>query len=84
MGTIARLAEVIRERVHPLRDSSDLDPLLNPLLERVCYARCVLLGEASHGTTEYYSWRARIGECPLRENGFSFTAKEATGRAATR
>ena len=63
MSTTSRLAERIRERAHPLRDASDLDPLL----ERVGNARCVLLGEASHGTSEYYSWRARISEHLLRE-----------------
>ncbi|HTK78444.1 MAG TPA: hypothetical protein VL371_24505, partial [Gemmataceae bacterium] len=34
----------------PLRSPADLDPLL----ERIGEARCVLLGEASHGTHEYY------------------------------
>ena len=33
---------------------------LDPLLDRVGEARCVLLGEASHGTHESYTWRAEI------------------------
>ena len=40
----------------PLEETADLDPLL----DRIGDARYVLLGEASHGTHEYYLWRARI------------------------
>jgi erythromycin esterase-like protein len=39
--------------VQPLRDPADLDPLL----ERIGNARIVAVGEASHGTHEYYAWR---------------------------
>src|SRR3712207_4662076 len=67
-----KLADAIRERAYPLRNTEDLDPLL----ERVGDARCVLLGEASHGTSEYYTWRARISERLIREKGFSFIAVE--------
>ena len=41
--------------VQRLGTPSDLDPLL----ERIGDARYVLLGEASHGTSEYYTWRDR-------------------------
>src|SRR5680860_1668274 len=40
----------------PLASADDL----TPLLERIGDARYVLLGEASHGTSEYYAWRARL------------------------
>lgn len=66
------LAERVREMAYPLRETGDLDPLLN----RIGDARCVLLGEASHGTSEYYTWRARISERLVREKGFSFIAVE--------
>jgi erythromycin esterase len=56
----------------PLEGAWDLDPLL----ERIGEVRCVLLGEASHGTSEYYAWRARISERLIREEGFSFIAVE--------
>jgi erythromycin esterase-like protein len=56
----------------PLEGAADLDPLL----ERIGAARYVLLGEASHGTSEYYQWRARISQRLIREKGFSFIAVE--------
>jgi erythromycin esterase len=45
------MKETVQKRAHPLREMEDLDPLL----ERMGRARCVLLGEASHGTSEYYT-----------------------------
>ncbi len=66
------LSDRIRERALPLRDATDLDPLL----ECIGDARYVLLGEASHGTAEYYHWRARLSQRLIREKGFSFLAVE--------
>jgi erythromycin esterase len=67
-----QLVERVRMRSRPLKGAEDLDPLE----ERIGEARCVLLGEASHGTSEYYSWRTRISERLIREKGFSFVAVE--------
>ena len=39
-------------------------------------AKYVLLGEASHGTHEYYAWRAKISKRLIEEKGFSFIAVE--------
>jgi len=50
---------------------------LNPLLERLGDARVVLLGEASHGTSEFYSMRARITKRLIEEKGFNILAAEA-------
>src|SRR5262249_55613053 len=36
----------------------------------------VLLGEASHGTSEFYTWRAEISRRLILEKGFSFIAVE--------
>lgn len=52
--------------------NSDLDPLL----ESIGDSRYVLLGEASHGTHEYYTWRAQISKRLIQEKGFSFIAVE--------
>ncbi|MGY1708768.1 erythromycin esterase family protein [Geodermatophilus sp. SYSU D00758] len=64
--------EQVRDLARPLRDPGDLDPLL----ERVGEARVVLLGEASHGTHEYYAWRTAITRRLVTERGFSFVAVE--------
>jgi erythromycin esterase-like protein len=70
-GTEALAAEV-STRAYKLEDSDDLAPLL----EWVGDAHYVLLGEASHGTSEYYTWRARLSQYLIREKGFSFIAVE--------
>lgn len=62
----------IRDASKPLRNSKDLDPLLG----RIGDARFVLLGEASHGTSEYYTWRAEISRRLIVEEGFRFIAVE--------
>ncbi len=56
----------------PLENEKNLDPLL----ERIGDAKYVLLGEASHGTHEYYTWRAQISKRLIKEKGFSFIAVE--------
>jgi erythromycin esterase-like protein len=56
----------------PLRAPTDLDPLL----DRVANARVVCIGEASHGTHEYYQWRAVLTRRLVQERGFDFVAVE--------
>jgi erythromycin esterase len=68
----ATATDEIRALARPLRTVADLDPLL----ERVGDARFVLLGEASHGTAEFYSWRAAITRRLVDEHGFNFVAVE--------
>src|SRR5438128_2895232 len=55
-------------------ENGDTD--LDPLLERIGDARYVMLGEASHGTSEFYTWRAEITKRLIAEKGFSFMAVE--------
>ncbi|MBF9235978.1 erythromycin esterase family protein [Hymenobacter sp. BT683] len=57
---------------YPLRTAADLSPLLDAIGE----ARVVLLGEASHGTHEYYTWRTALSKRLIREKGFQFIAVE--------
>lgn len=66
------LLAAIRSAALPLRSANDLDPLL----ERIGDARCVLLGEATHGTHEFYTWRAELTRRLIVEKGFSFIAVE--------
>lgn len=49
----------------------------DPLLERVGDARFVLLGEATHGTHEFYRERAEITKRLITEKGFNAVAVEA-------
>lgn len=49
---------------------------LNSLIEEVGDARIVMLGEASHGTSEYYTWRTAITKKLMQEKGFNFVAVE--------
>src|SRR5262245_34507917 len=50
---------------------------LDPLLERIGASRIVLLGEATHGTHEFYRVRAEITRRLIREKGFCAVAVEA-------
>ena len=62
----------ISDLARPLQAQADLDPLLDAIGD----ARYVLLGEASHGTAEYYDWRADISRRLIDKHGFSFVAVE--------
>src|SRR4051812_49819395 len=64
------LVTEVRSLSRPLGSPRDLAPLL----ARVGEARVVLLGEASHGTHEFYTWRASITRRLIEEKGFSFVA----------
>lgn len=67
-------APELRRLAHPLSgDPRDYDPLL----ERIGDARFVLIGEASHGTSEFYRERALITRRLIAEKGFCAVAVEA-------
>jgi erythromycin esterase len=68
----SEVAALINKKAHPLEDSSGLDPLLDCIGD----ARVVMLGEASHGTHEYYTWRSQISKRLIEEKGFRFIAVE--------
>jgi protein-L-isoaspartate(D-aspartate) O-methyltransferase len=57
---------------------------LEPLLARIGSARVVLLGEASHGSSEFYRMRARISRELIERKGFSFVAIEGDWPDAAR
>jgi len=58
--------------MYPLSTSAHIAPLLEDAAGR----QVVMLGEASHGTHEYYSWRAAISKKLIAEQGFSFIVVE--------
>jgi erythromycin esterase-like protein len=64
--------DVLRRSARRLATDADLDPLM----QRIGDARIVMLGEASHGTSEYYTWRDRLSRRLIQEAGFSFIAVE--------
>ncbi len=57
---------------------------LNPLMQRIGSARIVLLGEATHGTSEFYRMRERITRDLIVKKGFRFVAIEADWPDAAR
>jgi erythromycin esterase-like protein len=66
--------EVVRKQAIPFENVSRG---LRPLLDAIGEARLVLLGEASHGTHEFYRIRAELTQALIRERGFSVVAVEA-------
>jgi erythromycin esterase len=49
---------------------------LDKLIEKIGVIKYVLLGEASHGTHEYYTWRMKISKKLIEKKGFSFITVE--------
>ncbi|MFB6097094.1 MAG: erythromycin esterase family protein [Haloferacaceae archaeon] len=70
-GVEATAREVGRKG-RPLAGPGDLDDLVASLAEE----QYVLLGEASHGTSQFYSYRAHLTARLLREADFDFVAVE--------
>lgn len=69
------LPELVAEAAEPLPDLDD--PAFGPLFDRFAGRRVVLLGEASHGTSEFYRARAAITRRLIEEHGFTIVAVEA-------
>jgi erythromycin esterase len=67
-----QIVELLKNHSSPLENLEDLDPLIDYIGD----AKYVLLGEASHGTHEYYTWRAKITQRLIQEKGFSFVGVE--------
>lgn len=65
-------AEIISQHAHKVTHPDDLQPLF----DRIGDARVVMLGEASHGTHEYYTWRSNISKRLIEEKGFNFIVVE--------
>jgi len=76
------LAKAIAASCEAFDDIDAVD--LAPLLERIGDARVVLLGEATHGSWEFYRMRARISRELISRKGFSFVAIEGDWPDAAR
>lgn len=70
--TMDELRADIRDLARPLRDPSDLDSIVRRSWGR----RFVAIGEASHGTHEYYDWRALLSRRLIQEEGFTWIGVE--------
>jgi erythromycin esterase-like protein len=70
-ATLSRQLEAV---AHPLTGAPED---YEPLLALIGNARFVLLGEASHGTHEFYRERAQITKRLIQEKGFTAVAVEA-------
>ena len=75
MPDFNKLISDIQRDAAPLRPSETTD--YDPLLRSIGNARFVLIGEASHGTHEFYKERAEITKRLIAEYGFSAVAVEA-------
>jgi len=66
------MLKAINKYAKPFDTADDLDPLIHAIGD----ANYVLLGESSHGTSEFYSFRAELSKRLIKEKGFSFIAVE--------
>ncbi|HWL26013.1 MAG TPA: erythromycin esterase family protein [Ureibacillus sp.] len=66
-----KLINAIKEHSLPLNDQS-----LNKIVEAIGDARIVMIGEASHGTSEFYTIRAELSKRLINEKGFNIIAVE--------
>ncbi|MFL6762649.1 MAG: erythromycin esterase family protein [Sphingomicrobium sp.] len=69
------LPELIAKAAEPFSDIDD--PAFAALFDRFSDSRVVLLGEASHGTSEFYRARAAISRRLIERHGFNIVAVEA-------
>ncbi len=76
------LPTLVRSSAEPFEDIAS--SRVNRLLERMGDAKVVCIGEASHGTAEFYEMRARITRALIEEKGFTVVALEADWPEAQR
>ncbi len=81
-ATEPQLARAIAGACEPFAALESAD--LEPLLARVGDARVVLIGEATHGTSEFYLMRERITRELIAKKGFTFVAIEGDWPDAAR
>lgn len=66
-----KLIQAISEHSMPLDNAS-----LNKIVEAVGNAKIVMIGEASHGTSEFYTVRAELSKKLIEQKGFQLIAVE--------
>jgi len=68
------VVRAVADTGHPLRGSADD---FDPLVQLVGDARVVCIGEATHGTDEFYHQRAQLTQRLILEKDFAAVAAEA-------
>ncbi|MGZ4164327.1 MAG: erythromycin esterase family protein, partial [Tumebacillaceae bacterium] len=72
MASHQEMLEEIRKNAIRLETHDDLDVLIDAIGD----AKYVLLGESSHGTSEFYTLRAELSKRLIERKGFNFIAVE--------
>ncbi len=81
-GQDRAISKLIREAAEPI---DEIKPgHADALVSRAANARVVLIGEATHGTSEFYRMRALITRELIQRHGFNFVAAEADWPDAAR
>src|SRR4051794_10707048 len=76
LNSFTRLADRLHEIARPIEGSvDDFQPLVDQI--PATDARFVLIGEASHGTHEFYRYRAQLTKRLIRDHGFAAVIVEA-------
>jgi erythromycin esterase-like protein len=73
-GVLTHLRDTVTEHAIPLTGAADD---YAPLLEMIGDAPLVMIGEATHGTQEFYQQRAEITKLLICQKGFNAVAAEA-------
>ncbi|MDG0817402.1 erythromycin esterase family protein [Bdellovibrio svalbardensis] len=66
------VVHVMEDLAHPIKADGDWEDLIR----KIAKSRIVMLGEASHGSAEFYTVRRMISERLIRDHGFDFIAVE--------
>ncbi|MBM7608967.1 erythromycin esterase-like protein [Lysinibacillus composti] len=66
-----KLINAIKEHSLPLNDQS-----LDKVIEAIGNAQIVMIGEASHGTSEFYTYRCELSKRLIEQKGFNIIAVE--------
>lgn len=72
MENNTKVIKQLKKLSHSVNDFESLQPLFDAVEDK----SYVLLGEASHGTHEYYVWRQEISKKLITDYGFTFIAVE--------
>lgn len=77
-----KFIQEMAQEIEPFSNTDDAN--LDSLLERIGDARIVLVGEATHGTKEFYEMRNKVTQQLIEQKGFNFIAIEGDWPDAAR